>query len=67
MASGGRARGTRGKPRSYTDYWRGAGLDRAMLAQALPQLPDTADELKTIAQALGVSAADDLIWAAMRA
>ena len=53
-----RAARSRGAARSYTDYWRGAGLDRNMLLQALPQLPDTADELKTIAQALGVSAAD---------
>jgi CHAT domain-containing protein/Tfp pilus assembly protein PilF len=52
------ARSTRGKARSYTDYWRGAGLDRTMLAQALPQLPDTADELKAIAEALGVPASD---------
>ncbi len=38
---GTRTRGTRGRVRSYTDYWRGAGLDRAMLANTLPQLPDT--------------------------
>ena len=53
-----RTRGTRGKVRSYADYWRGAGLDRAMLANTLPQLPDTADELKTVAQALGAPATD---------
>jgi CHAT domain-containing protein/Tfp pilus assembly protein PilF len=52
---------SRGKARAYSDYWRGAGLDRTMLMHALPQLPDTADELKTIAQALGVSAADILL------
>ena len=43
---------------SYTDFWRGAGVDRAMLSQALPQLPDTATELKAVAQKLGVPASD---------
>ncbi len=35
-----------------------AGVDRAMLAQALPELPDTADELKAVAKDLGVAVAD---------
>jgi hypothetical protein len=52
---------SRGKARAYSDYWRGPGIDRNMLVQGLPQLPDTADELKAIAQALGVSAADILL------
>ena len=52
------ARSSRGAARSYTDYWRGAGLDRSMLAHALPALPDTADELKAIAQQLGVATGD---------
>jgi CHAT domain-containing protein len=43
---------------AYTDFWRGAGVDRARLAAALPQLPDTADELNAVAKDLGVSAAD---------
>jgi CHAT domain-containing protein/Tfp pilus assembly protein PilF len=43
---------------AYTDFWRGAGVDRARLAQALPQLPDTADELNAVASDLGVAAAD---------
>jgi tetratricopeptide (TPR) repeat protein len=43
---------------AYTDFWQGAGVDRAMLAQALPELPDTADELKAVAKDLGVAAAD---------
>jgi CHAT domain-containing protein/tetratricopeptide (TPR) repeat protein len=51
-------RSSRGAARSYTDYWRGAGLDRSMLAHALPALPDTADELKAIAQQLGVATGD---------
>ena len=49
---------TRGGLRSYTDYWRGAGLDRAMLASALPRLPDTADELKAVALELGAAVSD---------
>jgi CHAT domain-containing protein/Tfp pilus assembly protein PilF len=43
---------------AYTDFWQGAGVDRARLAQALPQLPDTADELNAVAKDLGVAAAD---------
>ena len=43
---------------AYTDFWQGAGVDRAKLAQALPQLPDTADELNTVARDLGVAASD---------
>jgi CHAT domain-containing protein len=43
---------------AYTEFWRGAGVDRNMLAQALPQLPDTADELNAVAKDLGVASAD---------
>ncbi|MFK4511002.1 CHAT domain-containing protein [Bradyrhizobium daqingense] len=43
---------------AYTDFWRGAGVDRARLAQALPQLPDTADELTAVARDVGASEAD---------
>jgi CHAT domain-containing protein len=52
---------SRGKARAYSDYWRGAGIDRNMLMQGLPPLPDTADELKAIAKALNVSATDILL------
>jgi CHAT domain-containing protein/tetratricopeptide (TPR) repeat protein len=44
--------------RAYTDFWQGAGIDRAKLGQALPALPDTADELKAIARKLGVPESD---------
>jgi CHAT domain-containing protein/Tfp pilus assembly protein PilF len=44
--------------RSYTEFFAGAGVDRAKLAQ-LPPLPETADELKAVAQDLG-AAADDI-------
>jgi CHAT domain-containing protein/Tfp pilus assembly protein PilF len=41
---------------AYTDFWQGAGVDRAKLAQVLAQLPDTADELNAVAKGLGVAA-----------
>jgi CHAT domain-containing protein/Tfp pilus assembly protein PilF len=43
---------------AYTDFWQGVGVDRARLADALPQLPETADELKAVAKDLSVAAAD---------
>jgi CHAT domain-containing protein len=53
------ANATRKLPtRSFADFWKGAGVDRATIAQALAQLPDTADELKAVAQKLGASAGD---------
>jgi CHAT domain-containing protein/Tfp pilus assembly protein PilF len=52
-------RGARNIARAgYADFWKGAGVDREKIAQALPQLPDTADEVRTIAQRLGVSSGD---------
>ncbi len=43
---------------SYTDYWQGAAIDRSKLALGLSQLPDTAVELKSIAQKIGAPASD---------
>jgi CHAT domain-containing protein/Tfp pilus assembly protein PilF len=43
---------------AYADFWRGAGVDRVQLALALPQLPDTADELNAVARDLGAAASD---------
>ena len=43
---------------AYTDFWQGAGVDRAKLSNVLSQLPDTADELNAVAKDLGVSASD---------
>jgi CHAT domain-containing protein/Tfp pilus assembly protein PilF len=43
---------------AYTDFWQGAGVDRTRLADALPQLPDTADELIAVGKNLGVASAD---------
>jgi CHAT domain-containing protein len=44
--------------RSYADFWKGAGVDRTKLSETLSQLPETADELRTIAQRLGVPDGD---------
>ncbi|HEY0910612.1 MAG TPA: CHAT domain-containing tetratricopeptide repeat protein, partial [Bradyrhizobium sp.] len=44
--------------RSYTDFWQGAGVDRSALSHALPQLPDTTVELRTVAQKLDAPASD---------
>jgi CHAT domain-containing protein/tetratricopeptide (TPR) repeat protein len=44
--------------RSYTEYWKGAAIDRSELSESLPQLPDTAVELKSIAQQIGAPASD---------
>ena len=48
---------TAAKTRAYGDYWRGAEVDRQRLAEADP-LPDTADELKTVAAKLGAPQSD---------
>jgi CHAT domain-containing protein/Tfp pilus assembly protein PilF len=44
--------------RSYTAFWKGVSIDRGELANALPRLPDTADELKKVAATLGAGADD---------
>jgi tetratricopeptide (TPR) repeat protein len=38
--------------RSYPDFWKGADIDRSML-RLLPRLPETADELRAVAQKVG--------------
>ena len=43
---------------SYTDFWQGAGVDRAKLAGALPRLADTADELRAVAAQVGAKLED---------
>jgi CHAT domain-containing protein len=62
----GRQRSTKvaAKTRAYTDFWQGAGVDRAKLSEALPRLEDTADEIKAVAQKLGAPARDILLRAA---
>jgi CHAT domain-containing protein/Tfp pilus assembly protein PilF len=44
--------------RAYTDFWQGAAVDPRLLGQSLPQLPETADELKAVAQNLGAAPGD---------
>jgi CHAT domain-containing protein/tetratricopeptide (TPR) repeat protein len=51
-----RARGA-GNTRGFSGFWQGTGIDRARLAQ-LPRLPETADELKIVAQQLGAPPSD---------
>ena len=46
------------RTRAYSDYWRGASIDRARLADALSPLPDSAEELKAVAAKLGASSSD---------
>jgi len=46
------------KSRAFTDYWKGAGVDRNLLSSALPRLPETADEVRTIGEKLGASRND---------
>jgi CHAT domain-containing protein/tetratricopeptide (TPR) repeat protein len=46
------------RTRAYSDFWQGAGIDRAMLALALVRLEDTADELKAVGQKLGTAPSD---------
>jgi CHAT domain-containing protein len=46
------------RTRAYADYWHGASVDRARLADALPPLPDSAEELKAVAAKLGASSTD---------
>jgi CHAT domain-containing protein len=45
---------------NYTDFWEGAGVDRGKLADALPRLADTADELKAVAAQVAGSSPDDI-------
>jgi CHAT domain-containing protein len=44
--------------RGYSEVWQGPSVDYVRLAQALPPLPDTADELRAVAARLGADAAD---------
>ena len=49
--------------RSYAEFWRGSGVDRAQLGAALPRLADTADELRAVAQKLGAPGSDVVLGA----
>jgi CHAT domain-containing protein len=39
--------------RSYTEFWKGVDIDRTLLSKVLPRLPETATELRAVAQNLG--------------
>lgn len=53
------ARGrSRSITRAYSEFWRGAGVDRGKLSEALPRLEETAVELKAIAKRVGASPGD---------
>jgi CHAT domain-containing protein len=39
--------------RAYTEFFKGVDIDRSMLSQALPRLPETAAELRAVAKNLG--------------
>jgi CHAT domain-containing protein len=43
---------------AYTAYWRGAQINRAVLASTLSPLPETADELRAVAQRVGAPMSD---------
>ena len=43
---------------AYTAYWRGAQINRAVLANTLTPLPETADELRAVAQRVGAPMSD---------
>ena len=44
--------------RAYSEFWRGANVDRKKLGETLPRLEETADELKSIAQKVGAPMSD---------
>ena len=44
--------------RAYSEFWQGTSLDRKQLAQGLPSLLETADELTAVADKLGAPRSD---------
>ena len=44
--------------RGYSDYWSPDGIDRSKLADSLPRLEETAEEIRNIAARLGASLDD---------
>jgi tetratricopeptide (TPR) repeat protein/CHAT domain-containing protein len=47
-----------GTSAGYTEFWHGAGVDRQKLAEGLPRLESTADELRAVAKSLGAPDSD---------
>ena len=52
------SRGIAAKTSGYSAYWSGSDINRAALAQDLPALPETAEELKAVAASVGASMDD---------
>jgi CHAT domain-containing protein len=48
----------RGVTRAYTEFFRGTDADLEVLRNGLPQLPETRQELETVAKKLGVPASE---------
>ena len=46
------------RTRALSDYWQGVGVEPSQLAQDLPRLADTADELRVVAHKLGAPESD---------
>jgi CHAT domain-containing protein/Tfp pilus assembly protein PilF len=44
--------------RAYSEFWQGSAIDRKKLAQALPSLLETADEVAAVADKLGAPRSD---------
>ncbi|MFY9625948.1 MAG: CHAT domain-containing tetratricopeptide repeat protein [Rhodoplanes sp.] len=44
--------------RAYSEFWRGANVDRQKLGESLPRLEETADELKSVAKTLSAPMGD---------
>jgi CHAT domain-containing protein len=47
--------------RAYSEFWRGASIDRDKLSQALAPLPETAIELRFVAESLGAPLKDIIL------
>ena len=58
VAMRGVARARHAKVRAYSAYWHNGGVDRNSLSEALPALPETAKELRTVARILGAPKSD---------
>jgi CHAT domain-containing protein/tetratricopeptide (TPR) repeat protein len=52
------------RARSYSSYWRGGAVNLQSLSSGLAPLPETAEEVRAVAKALGASATDIHLGAA---
>ena len=58
LAQRGEMKRRAGLTRAYSELWQGMSPDRRKLAESLPSLLETADELETVAAKLGASRSD---------